>query len=739
MRLTLRTLLAYLDDILEPAQAKEIGEKLNESSFASSLVSRIREVMRRRRLTAPTLSGPGVGIDPNTVAEYLDNTLPPDGVADVEKICLESDVHLAEAAACHQILTLALGEPVEVASQTRERMYALGPAAAKMVIPPAIAARNASGGLADHAVDDVLAQAEPIVVRPRNGQSVVTMAKKPEIPDYLRSHSSVKRVFGYGLVLLVLVCWGVTVVKNSPFKGSTPGQGAVPVKKPAVDVAIANADKPADEDAAIGEQMETDAAQGKSAVGAAGGSTGGDEAPRMVKSSKRPATADFSARPDEEVPLPATDRKVASTTKKRRDPSRVDADPSVPVPNPPDDGDPPAPPPAALVSPSRYASTEGVTLHYVRREERWFVLPRGEMVNAGANLAVPEPFQCQLEVDDRKGLVTIMGHSLVGILLPTADGRFGLELQRGQFALRAAGSADDAAASLNMRIGIAGELWRLELQSGATCGVAVKPLEPTKLVENPDRNSYEGAFYVTGGIAVITDPAGQAHEIKGPDWLELPLAVADADGKLPRKRPLLVVPKWLGPQTLSSIMQGKASVFEKKFVLDEAVELSVPEIAADANPIISQMATECLGLIEAYVPLVNVLRSQHVEARKAAISELRLWLTRHSDNKDLLKAELAKSFPPEDADVVYRLLWGFDEADARNKVISVQLIEWMADPEVAIRELAFYQVYRLTGKTREYQADASPVKLRSSLKSWQEHVRKDGGLLPVQKPTPNPQ
>src|SRR5207247_7234702 len=69
MRLTLRTLLAYLDDILEPTQAREIGEKLNESSFASSLVSRIREVMRRRRLTAPTLSGPGVGIDPNTVAE----------------------------------------------------------------------------------------------------------------------------------------------------------------------------------------------------------------------------------------------------------------------------------------------------------------------------------------------------------------------------------------------------------------------------------------------------------------------------------------------------------------------------------------------------------------------------------------------------------------------------------------------------------------------------------------------
>jgi hypothetical protein len=736
MRLTLRTLLAYLDDILEPAQAKEIGDKLNESSFASSLVSRIREVMRRRRLTAPTLSGPGVGIDPNTVAEYLDNTLPPDGVADVEKICLESDVHLAEAAACHQILTLALGEPVEVASQTRERMYALGPAAAKMVLPPAIAARQGSGGLADHAVEAVLAQAEPVAVRPRNGQSVVTTAKKPEIPDYLKSHSSVKRVFGYGLVLLVLICWGVTVVKNSPFKGSP--QADVPVKKHAVDIAAANVDKPVAEDSGIGEQMEADGAPEKSSAGTVGGSTDGDEAPLTVRSSKRQATADFSARPDEEEPAAGPDRKVASTTKKRRDPSRVGVDPSRPIPNPPDDANPPAPPPA-LVTPSRYASTEGVTLHYVRREERWFVLPRGEMVNAGAILAAPEPFQCQLEVDDRKGLVTIMGRSLVEIIPPSADGRFGLELQRGQFVLRAAGSADDAAASLNMRIGIAGELWRLELQSSATCGVSIKPLEPTKLVENPDRNSYEGAFYVTGGIAVITDPAGQAHEIKGPDWLELPLAIADAEGKLTRKRPLLVVPKWMGSQTLSSIMQGKAAVFEKKFVLDEAVELSVPEIAADANPQISQMATECLGLIEAYGPLVSILRSQHEEARKAAISELRLWLPRHPDNKDLLKAELAKVFPPEDADVVYRLLWGFDETDARNKAVSMQLIDWMADPEVAIRELAFYQVYRLTGKTRDYQANASTLKMASCLKSWREHVKKDGGLLPVQKPTPNPQ
>src|SRR5712691_4958515 len=130
MRLTLRTLLAYLDDVLPPDQAKELGQKLTESGYATVLVDRIKEVMRRRRLSAPDLFGKFGGIEPNVVAEYLDNELLPTEIADVEKICLDSDVHLAEVAACHQILTLVLGEPVDVRPDTRARMYALGPVAA---------------------------------------------------------------------------------------------------------------------------------------------------------------------------------------------------------------------------------------------------------------------------------------------------------------------------------------------------------------------------------------------------------------------------------------------------------------------------------------------------------------------------------------------------------------------------------------------------------------------------------
>ncbi|MEW4568077.1 HEAT repeat domain-containing protein [Tautonia sp. JC769] len=141
MRLTLRTLLAWLDDTLPPEEVREIGLQVSSTPFAQTLIERIRKVTRRRRLTVPPNSGPEA-VDPNTVAAYLDNELEADKVAEYEKLCLESDLHLAEAASCHQILSL-IKNKAKVPSESRYRMYRLfkGPEAVRTnyreAVPPA--------------------------------------------------------------------------------------------------------------------------------------------------------------------------------------------------------------------------------------------------------------------------------------------------------------------------------------------------------------------------------------------------------------------------------------------------------------------------------------------------------------------------------------------------------------------------------------------------------------------------
>ena len=125
MRLTLRTMLAYLDDILDPEDAKQLGQKITESDFASDLVYRTLSSKRRVNLSAPRLDGTGIGSDPNSVAEYLDNTLEESRIPELEKICLESEMHLGEVASCHTILTKVVEEPIEINDALRTRLIQL--------------------------------------------------------------------------------------------------------------------------------------------------------------------------------------------------------------------------------------------------------------------------------------------------------------------------------------------------------------------------------------------------------------------------------------------------------------------------------------------------------------------------------------------------------------------------------------------------------------------------------------
>ncbi len=209
MRLTLRTLLAYLDDVLDSSDKEELSKKIQSSEFAEDLVHRTRDTMRRLRLSAPQLIGTGMGLDPNSVAEYLDNVMPPDAVGDFERICLESDVHLAEAAACHHVLTMVLGQPAEVDPIARQRMYTLPSEVTeqkKLRIEPA------------HVPMQPAVASAVVAPQPAHTADALPTQHKVEIPEYLRA-GSWSQSGRAAAVLAALVLLGAAILFASGLRG----------------------------------------------------------------------------------------------------------------------------------------------------------------------------------------------------------------------------------------------------------------------------------------------------------------------------------------------------------------------------------------------------------------------------------------------------------------------------------------------------------------------------------------
>jgi hypothetical protein len=146
MRLTVRTLLAWIDEVLSPEDQQALGEKVAGSGVAPQLVERIRSVVEHAAVAAPDPEGRGLADDPNNVAEFLDNVLAGDRLESFERVCIESDMHLAEAAACHRLLAEMARDPqaVEVPG-TRERRRWLDAAAHQLPVDPAALEFGAGG------------------------------------------------------------------------------------------------------------------------------------------------------------------------------------------------------------------------------------------------------------------------------------------------------------------------------------------------------------------------------------------------------------------------------------------------------------------------------------------------------------------------------------------------------------------------------------------------------------------
>jgi hypothetical protein len=763
MRLTLRTLLAYLDDILEPAQAREIGEKISESGYASSLVEHIREVMRKRRLGAPDPSGPGMGLDPNSVAEYLDNTLTPDEVADIEKICLESDLHLAEVAACHQVLTIVLGEPVDVPDRTRERMYVLG-TGRQPVVEKADPPKN---GEARRPIPSVTAttQPKPPVAKPREYEGV---------PEYLRPTPVWRRaapiVAGLvvGGVWLTMISSSPSLIRPSSGTGSDGDQQLADTSgADAGDSATAIADGILNgTDDGVPENSEPEIAADESRPGSL-----------LANRDKTPSIRDldgFDPPPPADAPEPAADSTANADTTVRRPatspvPERARVTmPTTPGPTPTTVPRPAEPTTVAAVSPAgtspvpatsaasesvpsatepvgnvaagqpqfspapdiMYASREGSFL--VRTADGWRTMPHRSMVRTGDALAAPEPFSTLLDVPPLGLTIEVFAGTALEVVGSSDEDGLILRLIQGRLAFQNRAAADSEN-PLTIGVQIGDEIFHLVFSTdNAVCGIEVVPTEPQRFEQLPVDDQFVGNLFVGRGTinASVGTPGGRL--LTAPAWLPLTVSVRQQMEKAGEDVPILPVPDWLDldKERMSPAERRYASRFEKELDSDVPVHLSIPAVVQSQVPDLATLAVKCLAVTGHSEELVEALgRADFTEAREAAAVSIRQWLPRDAKNGAALRQALEVNFPPDQVDPVYRLLWGYDESDARNEATSRILVDWLMHDSEVIRQLAYFHIYRLTGLRHDYRPNLPVEQRRVAVKRWDSYLEKNASRL----------
>ena len=743
MRLTLRTLLAYLDDRLSPANAKELGQKITKSPFTTELVERIREVKRRRRLAMP--DKPVAMIDANLVAEYLDDQLTPELVARVEKEVLASDVMLAEVASAHEILGL-LNDPVTIEPKLRDRLYALDPTGKTDVVR---ALR------ADHS-------AQPTAVTGDGGEW-----KPLPVPG-----ESIRRVPIFIAVGLAIV-WLATIVSDSVLFGpETLSQTVADADKDASDQGKPeNAAEPGDvsavesdsdsaisPDAAASKTDTDDSSSGKSAVVADADVDPGEEPKLEV-----PAVTTAPADPAPEVALPITAPVVAAADV----PAAVVADV-----------------PAARVEPGKAnePAKADVPVHLMSDNRTFFVfdesvdrwmrldqIPGGEIVSTTRNtadcrslfqlswFAVAEPFSADLSAGDHGWIAKVSGTVLAR--LPSVDVE-GLEVYSGRMKLSVDATQPwDEDSSPQFSLKTAGVISTLVLHSkDAVVGVEVVPVANS--IQQPgqaessdaDPRSAAALLHLSGAdfrvkVTVVTGQAavrlsGIEQEIvltkgNGLSWLSPdssdPASVSTSPENITPDdgTQIAAIPAWLHSDT-KPVPEAEALSSQVRDALANGDDpaLAVIPMLSNRNPQLGVRAVHILTATCDVDRLLSALFEPLDEAvHRAAIDGLSHIANGSAAGRSTIRTALETRLPMSEVDITVSLIEGIDDAKARDAAYCQTLIDLLSNDRLATRTLAFYRMQKYSNDRQGYQPEAESSRRRDAVRRWQKVLDRNGGKL----------
>ncbi len=688
MRLTLRTLLAYLDDTLEPSEIRQIGQKVSESDAAQELIARLKQVTRRRRLTTPPATGPN-SFDPNTVAEYLDNELTNEQVAEVEKLCLESDVHLAEIATCHQILTLVLGEPALVPPTAKERMYGL------VQGREAIPFRKATAPAAPHHAGVTTAPLDA------TGDEMLLLG----LPFYRRSSWLRWGLPVAAVILLAALGWALYQALPGIGGGSGP-VAAVDTSKPAAtekSPATSTEEKPAEP------RKESDKVPPPEGVARADAAAGNKEKSTNTQTEvKKESSAAAEPRRDAAAGTAGVTQQpagaVQAASKER------------------------------VATATYVADRSGLPSILVQRDaegtDGWRRLKSGAHVYTSDRLVSLPGYGSEVRTDSNvrlllQGLMREFARlsdpaaaNAMSFLLESAvvlhkNPHFDADLTLDRGRLYITNIKDQGPAKIRLRFGRdAAEVWDVTLQEPG----AEVVMDLTKSY-TPDTNYQDGEdpqmnffFMLLRGTATVkidydtytmNQPSGLRWNNKtGRDRNEGPQPIP-ADLPIWKRPPPDKSENPLAEEMIVAVKELATKMVDER----KAPSLVLEEIlhGSDTLPSGRRLAIYCMGSLDEVRRLVDTLADEdpnHVAERQAAIFTLQRWIGRDANHSKSLydpktQAGLLRDgqkYRSGEAKTLFILLHDFSWAEQQNRETYELLANYMVSDKVAIAELAYWHL-----------------------------------------------
>ena len=753
MRLTLRTLLAWLDGVLPGDEQQELGAKVSSSAVATHLVDRIRTAVGRTAIGAPRTDGRGLTEDPNSVAEYLDNTLSSDQLEAFERICIESEVHLAEVAACHGILAEMARDPTvqhELHGEERQRIQQRlrGLLAGLQDRAATEAALKPDGD--GHRESRETARALRDAMSTAAGGRPATVTATGDGVVGSRGHSqrsaagrSSRTAWGAALVAVALLLTLAGVLAWSLLGGNLPGRiGRRPADVAKVDEpagAEPAGAEPAQPNSAV-ENPATPAIVAADAVAAVSDGRPATDAEPKVEPAKEAATAVQPAVVGDAVesgkePEPGPPAAPAAAMADVQVPAATVGSAVAAV---------PSPAPAAIAGEPEdtvgFVGGEGVLLHLADRAEgagaaEWTFFPAGAPLGNREDLLVPPTFQPELHV---RGVTIRLLPETRAVLSLDVDGVPRIEVVFGRVVARA--SRADA---------------RLGITAGGLVGtIDAGLLNPVAVEVEIDR--FRGADpantppLVRSRIDAVSRGLAWRQTAAGGRPAEQLLEGIDAQGMLDAGMSLewnstatgrvSVVrnrsqPAWVeSGERLDKLQKSAGEALAAKVASAAPLARGLRELAADKRAENRMLAAATLALLGEFDDLVEQLAAES-PGRKL---EQRQWSQFQDATVPLALAlggnaaqRLYESFvnrgPHGKADVLWAMARGFTDEELAAGVDRA-LVEALDDPSLIVRRYASKSLVDITQPSAvdrsRYRPDGLPEMRREGVQWWRSQLEK---------------